>query len=242
MDINKKQLIIFLSIIIIGVILFSAYRNRWIIRFVVRNRVPCVLWTKKIKSDNDALKIITSILPKNPIIIEAGAYNGDDTIRLANIWPKGHIHAFEPVPELYEKVANRVHEFKNISIYPLALSDKKGITNFFVSSHEQNSSEPSASGSLLKPEKHLIEFPSILFNKKIDIQTITIDQWAEKNNIDHIDFIWLDTQGSELMVLKGAVNILKTVKVVWAEVEFIEAYKKQALFYGNKKMDGKPRF
>jgi len=230
MKTNKKLFFLFFSCAAIASTLFFIYQNRWIIRFAIRNRVPCVLWTKKIRSNDSALKMITSILPQNPIIIEAGAYDGGDTVKLASMWPKGHVFAFEPVPELYKKVVNTTQGFDNISSYPLALSDKEGTADFFVSSQDTTPDEPYASGSLLAPEKHLVEYPHILFKKKLIIPTTTIDLWANKNNIDHVDFIWLDTQGSELRILKNAIKTLKTVKAVLAEVEFIEAYKNQPLF------------
>lgn len=230
MKINRKQLIILLVLVLVGATLFFTYKNRWIIRFAIRNRVPCVLWTKKIKSNDDALKIIALLIPNNPVIIEAGAYDGGDTVKLAHIWPQGHIYAFEPVPELYKKVADATKKVNNVSSYCLALADKEGTSEFFVSSQDVSPNEPFASGSLLAPKKHLTEYPNILFNKKITIPTTTVDLWTAKNKIDHVDFIWLDTQGSELFILKNSVKTLKNVKAIWVEVEFIEAYKNQPLF------------
>jgi len=47
---------------------------------------------------------IAKYLPVNPVIIEAGAYIGNDTLEMSKVWPKGRIYAFEPVPMLYEKL------------------------------------------------------------------------------------------------------------------------------------------
>jgi len=44
--------------------------------------------------------IVAPYLPANPVIIEAGAFNGSDTIKLAKKWPQATIHAFEPVPAI----------------------------------------------------------------------------------------------------------------------------------------------
>ena len=41
---------------------------------------------------------------------------------------------------------------------------------------------------------------------------------------------WLDAQGHELAILQGATNILKTVTVLYTEVNFIHAYKDQPLY------------
>jgi len=42
--------------------------------------------------------------------------------------------------------------------------------------------------------------------------------------------MWLDMQGYELNALKACSAILKTVKVILTEVEFVEAYEGQYLF------------
>jgi len=236
---HKKIVRIYVPIIVFFVIVLFAYSNRKIIDFAIKNRAPWILWTKRFKTNNDVLKMIKPMLPNNPNVIEAGAHDGSDTVTLAKTWPDGHIFAFEPVPELYKKVENITHELPNVSRYPLALSDKEGTADFFVSSKDTNPNEPSASSSLLEPGKHLEKCPNIHFKEKTTVQTTTIDLWAQKNNIDHIDFLWLDTQGSELMILKNATAMLKTVKYVLVEVEFIEAYKNQSLFNEVKKwMEG----
>ena len=50
------------------------------------------------------------------------------------------------------------------------------------------------------------------------------------NDIKKIDMLWLDMQGVELEVMKSAPNIMNSVKVVYTEVDFVEAYKGQALW------------
>jgi len=62
----------------------------------------------------------------------------------------------------------------------------------------------------------------------------TFDAWAKDHAVDHIDFMWLDMQGYELHALKASPNILKTVKVILTEVEFVEAYEGQYLSYDIK--------
>ncbi|MFA5306182.1 MAG: FkbM family methyltransferase [Candidatus Babeliales bacterium] len=183
-----------------------------------------------VKTAHEIFAFIAPILPLNPVIIEAGARDGNDSIKMAKFWSQGQVHSFEPVPELYMKVKQKVKNYRNISSYQCALSNKEGTADFYVSSFKKTPNDPSASSSLLKPAKHLDVCQNIIFKKKISVETTTIDNWAKKNSIDHIDFIWLDTQGSELSILKSSPHILKTVRAVFTEVEFIEAYENQPLF------------
>ena len=53
---------------------------------------------------NNLLPLISPLLPNNPIVVEAGAFNGADTKEISQFWPQGTIHAFEPVPEIFTKL------------------------------------------------------------------------------------------------------------------------------------------
>lgn len=180
-------------------------------------------------SSQEVATYVTKFLPEKPVIFEAGAYNGGDTMVFAQFWPEGEIHAFEPVPSLYDTVIQNTSQFKNVKVYPYALSDKKGSANFFLSEHVQLPGQIFAAGSLLSP--NAIPDKEILFGKQIAVQTITIDQWATEHKVSHIDFMWLDMQGHELPALKHATTILPNVKLIFIEVEFVEAYKDQPLYW-----------
>lgn len=164
-------------------------------------------------------------LPEDPIIVEAGAHIGIDTIEFSKVWPKGKIHAFEPIPVLYTKLVNNINHCQNVYTYRLALSNKEGVSKIFVSSGKSD-----ASSSLLKPKEHLNVHPDVNFNNSINVNTTTLEKWAASQNIDRIDFLWLDLQGNELNVLKAATNILKTTKIIYTEVSLIETYENVPLY------------
>jgi FkbM family methyltransferase len=62
------------------------------------------------------------------------------------------------------------------------------------------------------------------------IELITMDDWCAENAFERVDIIKLDTQGSELDILRGAKRILEAVSVVQTEVEFNPMYDGQPLF------------
>jgi 2-O-methyltransferase len=170
-------------------------------------------------------KYFIRFLPENPVILEAGAHIGKDTVEMARVWPTGTIHAFEPVPSLFKKLENGTKNLKNVHCYQLALGDKQGTEIMHVSSGASD-----GSSSLLPPKEHLNIFPTVYFDNKIQVTTITLDGWAESNNIQKIDFMWLDLQGMELNVLKSGKNILRTVTAIYTEVSNVEAYKEQTMY------------
>lgn len=176
------------------------------------------------------LNFVKQFLPENPIILEAGAFEGTDTLKLSEKWPNSTIYSFEPVPQLFYYVQERIKNIKNVLLNNIALSDNKGIAEFHVSEIAGRPGISYGSGSLLAPKDTLKYDPNIVFNHKIAVKTTTIDEWAQENKIDHIDFFWLDMQGVELNALMKATNILKTVKVIYTEVEFLQAYEGQYLY------------
>ena len=172
-------------------------------------------------------KKIAKYLPNNPVIFEAGAFNGEDSLALSKQFPKGHIHAFEPIPEVFNELKKRVRGQKNVSIYPIALGATNGMTTMYLSgaSHQQRSSS-----SLLKPKEHLNVHQHIPFKQTLKVPIKTIDAWALQNGVPYIDFMWLDMQGNELVALKAAPKILSTVKVIYTEVSLIETYEGVPLY------------
>lgn len=185
----------------------------------------------KFQHPTQALDIIAPYLPENPIVIEAGAFDGTDTLFMAKRWPKGIIHAFEPVPEIYTILKNKTMNITNIKTYQLALSNKIGKASFHLSHENSKPNMVSQSSSLLAPKEHLTYAPHIEFKKIIEVETITLDAWVQQNNIAHADLLWLDLQGYELQVLQSSPLLLKTVKAILTEVEFVEAYKDQSLYH-----------
>ena len=55
------------------------------------------------------LYTIARYLPADPVIVEAGAHLGYDTLAMSRCWPRGHIHAFEPIPSIFSQLQQRTH-------------------------------------------------------------------------------------------------------------------------------------
>jgi FkbM family methyltransferase len=180
-------------------------------------------------NSHKTIEILKNFLPANPIIIEAGAFDGKDTLKMVQQWPAATIHAFEPLPEIYERLKNNTQKFDNIHCYPFALSDHTGSSLFYISEHPNRAGIASQAGSLHKPKERLSRSP-LIFPRTAHVQTITLDEWAVQNGIESIDLLWLDTQGHELAILQAAPYMLQRISVIVAEVSFIESYEGQPLY------------
>ena len=168
-------------------------------------------------SDAIPLSLIAKHLPANPVVLEAGAHRGFDTIALARTWPQGTVHAFEPIPELFEALTERTRDCSNVERYALALAGESGTAEMWVSGGAMDQSS-----SLRTPRTHLEELPDITFDRKITVRTVSLDDWASSRG--EVDALWLDLQGSELDALRGGERLLSSVNVICAEVHVTELY------------------
>lgn len=157
-------------------------------------------------------------LPANPVVIEAGAHHGEDTVALAV--NASHVYAFEPIPELYEVTARVTRYCGNVTLSRLALGGEETMGWMHVSSGRND-----ASSSLLPPAEHSIYYPHIGFKPElVAVVVTTIEAWAQTHQIDQIDGMWLDMQGSELSALKAAGTILQTTRAIMLEISTVELY------------------
>ncbi len=177
-------------------------------------------WVKPKDQYAISKSVVKKYIPSNAVIIDCGAHTGGDSLEMSRLFPAATIHAFEPVPDVYKLLEQYTSRVPNIKRYKLALSDKESTAFMFVSSGQSD-----ASSSLLTPHAHLDDHPDVLFENKIEVKTITLDDWARKNNITHVDFLWLDMQGFEYQMLQASSQILPTVKAIHTEVSMKETYK-----------------
>ena len=178
----------------------------------------------KVKKEKISKSVLKKYLPANPVIIDCGAHDGTDSVELAKIL-SGTVHAFEPIPDIYQRLKLRTKKYPNIHTYTLALGNENGKQHFFVSEGGSD-----ASSSLLEPSEHLKDHPDTRFNNRMEVEAMTLDEWSRQFNISRVDLLWLDMQGFELNMLKASVSLLPTVRMIHTEVSTKETYKGVALY------------
>lgn len=191
-----------------------------------------------IKGDSPIKKLLLKLFKKKSSIIlfDIGACEGEESIRYKNIFPNSDIFLFEPLPKNQKLISENIikSNLKNLTLIPAALFDKDGFTDFYTSSGHPDLEKNldwdfgNKSSSLLAPE--INNLPKWLtFNDIIEVRTMTLYSFLEKNKISDVDFIHMDVQGAELKVLEGAKEKIKNIKAIWLEVSSIELYKNQPL-------------
>lgn len=169
---------------------------------------------------------------KIPTIIEAGAADGIDTLDFSNMFPSGKIFSFEPCLSEFKKAEQRVSNKNNVVLINKALSAYDGKQNLNVA---DRFGESFCSHSLLKPKIHLTFHKDITFKQEYSVDTVNLDNYLKKNNIDYIDYMWLDMQGYESVVLQNSPYAMSITKYIYSEVFLIELYENCMLYSEYKK-------
>lgn len=178
-----------------------------------------------LKPDEISKKTILAGLPPDPIIVEAGAHTGGDTVEFARLRPDATIFAFEPLPDAFEILYHNTRKFPNTTCLPLALTDQAGVSDFHVSRGGGD-----ASSSLSRPKTHVEHYPGIDFSETIPVETICLGDWAIENDIQSIDLLWLDLQGHEPRALRGCGNLLPKIGSILTEVSTTTTYEDVMLY------------
>ena len=159
-------------------------------------------------------------------IIHIGAHVGEEkglydklNIKNTTIW-------IEANPELIISLKNNV---KNDIVINEVISDKEETVKFYITKNLEDDNKQSS--SLKELDYHLIAHPSVILDKEIIVNTITMDKLLSKYNIDitKYNFLNLDTQGNELEVLKGFGDILLNIDYIYTEINVKNLYKNIAL-------------
>jgi len=173
---------------------------------------------------------IRAMLPDDAVILDAGAFNGGDSVDFAKLFPNGTIIAIEPVSYIYEMLVDYTKDCSNIKTFKLALDDTVGEKTMYISSGFSVQSS-----ALMKPKEHLTMFPTCEFKTEETVKTTTINQFCRDNGINKIDFMWLDLQGNEHKVLQNADEILHTTQAIYSEYSLVEYYEGLTLYEDFKK-------
>ena len=146
------------------------------------------------------------------VILDIGANDGSDGLGYALFNPNLKIYAFEPNPELISKINKNKEKIEkifnvklsNYKIVNKAVSNFNGTSDFYLSELDLCSS--------------LLKYKFVKMKKKIACEVITLEKFCSEEKIDNIVFLHVDTQGSDLDVLKGlkfykSINISQKKKI-----------------------------
>ena len=111
-------------------------------------------------------------------------------------------------------------EFRNKSIILMhcACGSKEGTMTMYASENNQGQSN-----SLLEPNLHLQQHPEVVFDSKEEVRVTLLDKLPIDKGAYNI--LSMDVQGYEGEVLKGAIQTLQHIDVIYTEVNNGDTYR-----------------
>lgn len=155
--------------------------------------------------------------------VDAGAAGG--LVDLPNLKPIINLYSIEPQEKSYKELAAVKNLYKSHKIFPVGLHSYTGKAVLNIANRPSMSS--------------LLKFDEIAFDKHFgfceasakwkhaltqtasaEIEVVTLNKFCAENDITNIDLLKLDTQGTELEILKGASDLIQQNKITVIKTEF----------------------
>lgn len=143
----------------------------------------------------------TNKIKMNNVKIVIGLHTSMEFLKEAKEDKSLIVYAFEPNKNLVETIYKKFEIPSNYKIINKAVSNFNGNSIFYICSDDSCSSL-----------NNWGDGPKLGEMKETIVECIKMDDFIEENNIKKIQFLLIDTQGSDLNVLKGFGDKIKVVK------------------------------
>lgn len=164
------------------------YNNRFGIGSI--QRVYCSSWKLK------------RLLPEHPVVVDVGANLGQFNLFCRQYLAAARIISIEPLPSCYQLLAENSE--RPADCINMLVTEREGVTPFYVAYDSQLSSTVCDS----KGD----------YCEEIMAPGMPLDRLLETVGCERIDLLKIDTEGSEMEVLRSAGNLLEKTDVVLVEM------------------------
>lgn len=167
--------------------------------------------------------------------VDVGAHHGETMELFSRNFKIKKIYAFEPSPVNFKKLKKK-YQNKKISFDLKIENFALGNSNKNIEFYQLNESSSSTAKKLNFESKYLIRKLKFLnINQKNYFQSFTVKQIKLANyytdkNITKVDFLKIDTEGSEFEILRGLDEKIRGVNYIFFEHHYDDMIKKDYKF------------
>jgi FkbM family methyltransferase len=165
------------------------------------------------------------------LVFEVGSRDALDAIFLGHFY-KCPVYAFECHPQGLEICYHNVTNYPYVTVVPLACWNETKLVPFYpvIESHGSKSHPVNiGASSILVARKDGCDAHHIQ-GDSITVQAVRLDEWMIEHNIEQVDLLCMDTQGTTLQVLQGMGKFLEKVKYIITEVYLSPSFEGEALY------------
>ena len=150
------------------------------------------------------------------VIIDGGAFTGDWSKEVSQLFPGAQIVTVEPNPFVQGEIkSNTAHIQPAPKIISVALGESHGKATLNIWRNEKTDTGAS-----------LLDHVSGEASRAVEVDVDTLDNISQQTGLMP-DFVKLDLQGAELSALKGATQVLKHAELMMIEFGCLEAYEER---------------
>jgi len=145
---------------------------------------------------------------KARVTFDAGAHIGLLTLLAGHANPKGHVYAFEPMPETYRRLRLNVdlNGLTNVECVPHAVGEFESTAEIFYNTGVALGGESSLRRECTEAFKVYCPIGEI---SGMPVPVIRLDEFVQKRGVTNLDLVKLDTEGTEPDVLHGMEETLR---------------------------------
>jgi FkbM family methyltransferase len=158
-------------------------------------------------AEPEVQEALAALIEPGQTVYDVGANIGFFTMLCSRlVGPEGRVYAFEPIPENLATLRHNVvlNGLSNVTIVEQALSSSTGTAEMFVSPWSAFHSLNVEGAS--KQANHGPEAG------QIEVRTVTLDEFVEREGVRAPDLLKIDVEGAELIVLEGGRETLRSVQ------------------------------
>jgi len=150
-------------------------------------------------------RVIERRLKPGMVCVDIGANLGEVTLHMARrVRPGGTVYSFEPVSHIYRRLIEHIDRNGAgdiVQAVDVALSDTNGRVNLaFADEYGDNQ----GLGSVVNTRRREL-------TRRAVVRSYTLDSFAEEHALRRIDFMKIDIQGGEWLLLQGAKRVLSEI-------------------------------
>jgi FkbM family methyltransferase len=162
-------------------------------------------------------------MTRKKIVFDVGACKGESIERFNDY---DEIYCFEPCSFSFIRLKENFESDPRIKFFNVAISNKNGLSEFYYYYHYAYSSlnQLDIEGEFSKfCEEFDPGFDKLEYIETVE--TLRLDYFINQNKIDFIDYLKIDTQGSDLDVIKSLGRMISIVDTIELEVQLKTLYK-----------------
>ena len=200
------------------------------IRFLLRRNPLLIEKIRKLIGKKSDLEIYFKLLNSKSTFIDIGANKGQISIPISHFLNgDGEVHCFEPVKRSYELLKKNIlfeKPITNIQTNNFALGDRNTQVEIKIPQDDDTQA------SIKDHKMHSWENTKNVITQKVNM--MTLDTYVKEKSLQKIDFIKCDVEGAEMLVMRGAKNVLTSAK---PPILKLEIYKEWTKTFGYEPQD-----